>query len=200
MAGYLYEGDGAPTWFVASGQVVGNILAAVPMQTFEDGQTFTGPYRVPAARVASESVALQFTSVTRATLTWSRGQIPLQRFEFAPVAGVPYPESGWWWNPNENGRGFSIEIVGNTLAMAAYLYDETGAPTWYLSSGPMMTPTHYRGTWQLFSDGQALGAPYRAPVVRNADAGSVDIIFVSPRDAVLTLPDGRQIAITRFVF
>jgi len=59
------------------------------------------------------------------------------------------------------GRGFSIEVVGNTLAMAAYLYDDSGAATWYLSAVELTSPNSYSGSWQLFSGGQAMGEPYR---------------------------------------
>ena len=25
------------------------------------------------------------------------------------------PENGWWWNPAQSGRGFSIEVQGDTM-------------------------------------------------------------------------------------
>ena len=33
---------------------------------------------------------------------------------------------GWWWNPAEGGRGYSIEVRGNHLFFAAFLYDALG--------------------------------------------------------------------------
>ena len=42
------------------------------------------------------------------------------------------PESGFWWNPNESGSGYAIEIQDNYLFVALYVYDEvTGDPIWY---------------------------------------------------------------------
>ncbi|MCM2326529.1 MAG: hypothetical protein NDI88_01435, partial [Lysobacter sp.] len=32
------------------------------------------------------------------------------------------PETGWWWNPAEDGRGFSLEVQGNNIFFAAFLY------------------------------------------------------------------------------
>lgn len=69
-------------------------------------------------------------------------------------SGLPQP--GWWWNPNESGRGFSIEVSQNTLVMAGYLYDTSGRATWYTSAGPMANNTLYQGTLQSFGNGQTL--------------------------------------------
>src|SRR6185503_20533737 len=45
------------------------------------------------------------------------------------------PQTGWWWNTTEGGRGFSIEVAGNHLVLASYLYDVSGRATWLLASG-----------------------------------------------------------------
>jgi hypothetical protein len=45
------------------------------------------------------------------------------------------PQTGWWWNTAEPGRGYSIEVSGNNLVFASYLYDTTGRATWLLASG-----------------------------------------------------------------
>ncbi|MEE9345008.1 MAG: hypothetical protein V3U88_05320 [Methylococcales bacterium] len=39
------------------------------------------------------------------------------------------PDTGWWWNANESGRGFSIEKQADKIFLAAYLYDDSGNPT-----------------------------------------------------------------------
>src|SRR5438128_12072338 len=46
-------------------------------------------------------------------------------------------EGGWWWNPAESGRGFSIEVQGNTVFLAGYLYGQDGHATWVAASGAM---------------------------------------------------------------
>ncbi|HHL32719.1 MAG TPA: hypothetical protein ENJ41_09035, partial [Oceanospirillales bacterium] len=38
------------------------------------------------------------------------------------------PESGFWWNPDESGSGYAIEIQDNFLFMTLYVYDEAGNP------------------------------------------------------------------------
>ena len=36
------------------------------------------------------------------------------------------PQTGWWWNTAEGGRGYSIEASGGRLFFASYLYDVSG--------------------------------------------------------------------------
>ena len=84
------------------------------------------------------------------------------------------PENGWWWNPNESGRGFSIEIQGDTLFMAGYLYENDGRASWMASSGPMQNATSYQGRFLAFSNGQTLAGPYQAPAAAT-DAGAVSL-------------------------
>jgi hypothetical protein len=43
------------------------------------------------------------------------------------------PEDGWWWNASESGSGYAIERQGNSIFMAAFLYESAGAATWYAS-------------------------------------------------------------------
>jgi hypothetical protein len=198
MAGYYYEPDGRNTWFVAFGPVSGNSYSA-NMLAVRGGQTLTGAYRPPQPATSIGTVQIDFTSATTATMRWPGGTTPLQRFTFGG-AGSGAAENGWWWNSGEDGRGFSVEVQGNTMFMVGYMYDDVGNPVWYISSGALSNVTTYQGVWQLVANGQALGAPYRAPVVLNPNVGGVVMSFTSTRTANLTLPTGRVIPLTRFDF
>src|SRR5206468_1469563 len=46
------------------------------------------------------------------------------------------PQTGWWWNPAQPGRGFSIEVQGTHIFFAAFHYDVSGRSTWNVASGP----------------------------------------------------------------
>ncbi|NJD88884.1 MAG: hypothetical protein FIB05_12850, partial [Betaproteobacteria bacterium] len=46
------------------------------------------------------------------------------------------PQTGWWWNQAEDGRGYTIESTGSKIFFAAYLYDISGRSTWYIAAGP----------------------------------------------------------------
>mgnify|MGYP003422749531 CR=1 FL=1 len=46
------------------------------------------------------------------------------------------PHNGWWWNPNESGRGFFIEMTGGVIYLGGYFYESTGRATWLTSRHP----------------------------------------------------------------
>ena len=203
MAGFQYDTTGRASWFTSQGAVASSKTFA-PMSMFANGQTLTGAYQPPQALASPGSVGLTFTASTAATMSWPGGTTQLARFPFAgaqvvaPQSGAP--ESGWWWNPAEPGRGYAIEFQGNAIFVCGFMYDGAGNPVWYLINGTMATPTHFEGGWMQFANGQAMGAPYRAPQLVNANVGSAVLDFTDARNGTLTLPDGRKIALTRFVF
>jgi serine protease len=116
------------------------------------------------------------------------------------VAGVTaaVPQSGVWWNPTEPGRGYVIEVQDGKLNFGAYLYDETGRASWYLSSGAMQSSYVYNGTLESYSGGQSLSGIYKAPTGRTSK-GQVSIQFHSQTTATLSWPGGT-VAIQRFRF
>ena len=91
----------------AQGQTV-QIVNGVPTVNI-GGATFYVGY-------GTSSTAMINNGINRSAIT-----VPGAR-ECRPQA----PQTGWWWNPAESGRGFSIESSGNNLFMAAYLYDVSG--------------------------------------------------------------------------
>lgn len=198
IAGYLYDGAGKPVWFITAGPIANGTFSG-PMQTFSGGQSLDGPYVAPVPGPSLGDITVQFTSATHANVTWPGGTFAITRFQFAND-GTGFPQNGWWWNAAESGRGFSIEQQGNTLFIAGYLYETGGAPIWYISAGAMSSSSTYSGGWQQFADGQAIGAPYRAPVLVNPNVGSVVLVFTDPSNALLTLPGGRVVPLTRLQF
>jgi hypothetical protein len=115
----------------------------------------------------------------------------------AQVCAPQAPETGWWWNPNENGRGFSIETQGSHLFMAGYLYDTTGRSTWVVSGGlTSLDGSLYNGVLQTFSNGQTLTGTFQAPAPP-ATVGQLTLAFSDARNGTLSWPGGT-IAIRRF--
>ena len=52
------------------------------------------------------------------------------------AACVPSPpQTGWWFNPAEGGRGFSLEVQGNNIFFASFLMTASGRSTWYAATG-----------------------------------------------------------------
>jgi Big-like domain-containing protein len=206
MAAYLYDASGRSTWYGLGPGPISNGTFAGSLEAFSGGQTLTGAFQQAQAAAPGGFATVTFTSATQGTLTWPEGTIPIEKFDFGPggsaatqPAGTPQP--GWWLALTEPGRGYSIEIQGGVMFLAAYMYDAQGNPVWYASGPAAMTSTGtYQGTWQQYGNGQTLTGSYQSPQVTNANAGNVTIQFSSTTAGILTFPDGRQVAIQRYTF
>ena len=87
------------------------------------------------------------------------------------------PQTGWWWNPQEPGRGFSIEAQGNNLFMATYLYDISGRSTWHVAVGPTsLDGSLFTNQLLSFGGGVTLDGAYRGNE-RLPDAGPITLTF-----------------------
>jgi hypothetical protein len=206
MAGFLYAASGESTWVAAVGPMASSTAYSGFLITFSGGQTLTGNYQVPTQGANSAGpIYLTFTDDSHASLTWVGGTIPIERFNIVPggltaVEPETNPETGWWWDPSQSGRGFAIEVQEENMYLAGYMYDNQGNPTWYLASGPMASATLYQGAWTQYANGQTLTGPYQAPALVNPDVGQVTLQFIDTAHAALTLPNGDQIALQRFSF
>lgn len=206
MAAFLYDASGRATWWgggpapLTAGTFSSTLFAAT------GGPQLTGPYTPITGTLQSGPITLTFTSPTAGTASFGGNTIPIERFNFGPggaaTLGLPgTPETGWWWIATEPGCGFAIEVQETTMFVAGYMYDSSGNPIWYSSGPTMMTSsTSYSGTWTQFANGETLSGPWKAAQVANADAGNISIVFSSSNAGMLTFPDGRTVAITRFKF
>jgi hypothetical protein len=107
------------------------------------------------------------------------------------------PQTGWWWNPLEDGRGFSLEVRGNNIFFAAFLYDVSGRSTWYVSTGPVsLDGSYYRGDLLSARGGQTLGGAYsRFPDLTSV--GPITITFNNASTGTIVWPGGT-VPIQRF--
>lgn len=205
MAAFLYGTDGRPTWYVSSMTKNNSTSYVGTLIPYANGQTLTGTYTPATPQATVGTISLSFSGPTNGTLTWPGGTIPIERFNVvpngvaAPVA-ASQPETGWWWNAAESGRGWAIEIQAGTAFIAGFLYDSDGKPVWYVSQNPVSGTTTYQGVWAQYGNGQTLTGSYQPANVTNASVGAVTIQFNSTTTATLTLPDGRTVSLTRFVF
>ncbi len=198
MAGYLYDSSGRSTWLSSGGAMQSTTAYQGSLQGYRGGQTLTGAYQPATATSPSPgNISLQFSDDTHGTLTWPGGTIPIERFMFGSGTSSFQPETGWWWNSSESGRGFYIEKQGTTLFIAGYMYDGSGNPVWYSSGNVMASPTLYQGNWSEYRNGQTLTGAYKAPSAPT-NAGSVTLQFTSSTAATLTLPNGVQKQLSRF--
>ena len=205
FAAFHYDQSGRATWNFAGGATsLDGSLFTSDFLGASGGQTLTGPYRLPGLTPAG-AITLAFSDATHGTMAWPGGAVAIERQPFvpggltaAPQAGLP--ESGWWWNPAESGRGFFIEWQNGVVDIAGYMYDEAGNPTWYISAGATPDPRVISGNWWTFAGGQSMGGAYR-PATRTSDnAGSLRVDFTGADTATMTLPGGRRIPLVRQAF
>ena len=185
MAGYLYEDDGRGTWLISGGPMTDAQSYDGRLQRVEGGQTLFGTYVFPPSIADAGAITLRFTDPTHGTLTWPGGSVPIERQPFG-LGDAEFQPTGWWWNPAESGRGFSLEVQGDTMFLAGFMYDNNGKPVWYISSGKMVTPTQFVGPLQQISGGQTIGGPYHFPTTFTT-VGTVTIDFASFEQGTVTL-------------
>jgi hypothetical protein len=143
----------------------------------------------PSSRTAADNVK---------SLNMTRTHASQFRPAVAATGTIFLPATGYWLNPAQSGRGFNIEMSGNQLFMAAFLYDQNGRATWYGIGPGAMNGNTYAGTLDSYAGGQTLTGPYQPPTGVKS-SGSFSITFTSSTQATLTWPGGT-IPIQRFDF
>jgi hypothetical protein len=200
MAAFTYTPEGRAVWHVAAGNLTQDGRFWGDITEYAGGQTLSGPYR--PAQVKGRGIPMQLECNTPVTCTLSLAdrRVEITRFRYdATEQPASPPETGWWWNADESGRGFFIEVQGNTIFLAGYTYDDVGNAVWYIASG---SAADFRGgtSWTEYANGQTLTGTYQAAQLKSNAAGLLKLVFTSPKKAVLTLPDGRNVALQRFEF
>jgi hypothetical protein len=110
------------------------------------------------------------------------------------------PETGQYWDPDEPGTGFNIEIQDNYIYIAFNAFDEDGKPIWYASGGFLDGNSSYEGLIGYFSGGQCLGCEWQQNSVGvDSGLGYVNLEFITETTAELTLL-GVTKTIERFNF
>jgi len=203
FAAFHYDVSGRATWNVASGATsLDGSLFTGDLLDVSGGQTLGGAY--PGfPRVATRGpITLAFNDAAHGTMIWPGGNVPIERMNLVPngLAAAPQanqPESGWWWNPQESGRGFFIEWQAGYADAAGYMYDDAGNPVWYISVYPTPDARTFDGNWWQYANGQTMNGAYQ-PATRISDhVAPVTIQFQGPDTALMTLPNGRTTALKR---
>jgi hypothetical protein len=129
--------------------------------------------------------------------------LALMLVTFATSASAFQPRTGHWWNRDESGSGYNIDIQDGVLVITLYSYQPqpSGAAQWYLSSGPMTNDQHnFTGTLDKYVGGQCISCAYSGRPTLVGNDGTVSIVFTSETSAALTLPGGRMTQIEPFNF
>ena len=199
----IYNDWGLPTWYVVDTRNNGSGQQSGMLQKFVGGQTLNGDYHAPNFFGYIGNATFLFNSPTSGTVSISNyGEISISRYDIVangvasgPSAGAP--RSGWWWDPNENGRGFYMEAQVDNLMFMGLMYDDMAQPVWYTSRGGMTTPNFYQGTLYESYNGQTLNGSYEHPDISSA-RGTISVQFTSDSTAIFTNPQGRQVSLQRY--
>jgi hypothetical protein len=133
---------------------------------------------------AGQTVELRFTAVTDFSQATNFYVDNVQAI-FRTIAGAAtLPESGWYWNAAESGRGWAIERQGDRLFTAGFMYETNGVPVWYVSTLSVQSDGTYLGNLDRYVGGQSLLGPWRAPTA--STIARLRARFPDPRNAVLT--------------
>jgi len=117
----------------------------------------------------------------------------------ASPAFAVQPESGWWWNESQPGRGFSIEVQNNVMFFAGYLYNANGTATWYVAQGTYShSLSRFDGPLLAFGGGQCLTCAYQ-PAAQGTSPGALTLSFSSQNTGTLSWPGGT-VPITRTIY
>ncbi len=109
------------------------------------------------------------------------------------------PESGHYWDPNQPGSGYTLEIQDNHLFGSFYVYDTFGNPIWYTTSGFLDGNAYYESFVAISYDGQCVGCPWTDNTTVLSDIETVRINFLTETTATIEML-GQVKTIERFNF
>ncbi|MBI1774887.1 MAG: hypothetical protein HYR63_06020 [Proteobacteria bacterium] len=208
LGAYLYDANGAAIWYITSGAMSSGTSYTGTLDQYGNGQTLSGSYKGASKLASLGAISLTFTSDSEGTITWPGGTIFISRYDIVSNgvvngASASAPQSGWWWNAAEGGRGYFLEVQGTKLFLAGYMYETTGRAVWYVSLGDLVTgaggTSTFTGTLTEYAGGQSLTGAYQPPNT-STSRGQISIQFSSATQGTLTLPNGTSTAITRYRF
>ena len=203
FAAFHYDASGRSTWNVASGSTsLDGALFSGDLLNIAGGQTLGGPYNGFPRVSPLGSITLAFNDGSHGTMIWPGGTVPIERMNLVPggleaPAQTNQPESGWWWNSQESGRGFFIEWQKGYADLAGYMYDDNGNPIWYIAVYPTPDARAFSGSWWQFANGQLMGGAYKPATQISNNVAPVTIQFLSATSATMTLPNGRTTQLVR---
>lgn len=115
-------------------------------------------------------------------------------------ANAIVPEQGLWWNPDESGRGYGLEIQDNFIFITYYAYGPGGGSAFFTSGGLYDIATNSASVYFAnTTNGQCFGCAYAGPPTLT-NLGNATISFTSRMTGQIVLPSGLVIPIQRQLF
>ncbi|MBF5005189.1 hypothetical protein [Diaphorobacter caeni] len=112
------------------------------------------------------------------------------------------PQSGLWMIPSENngqpGRGFSLDVQGNTAFLQVFNYEKSGAATFHTAVGQLDAAASMTVPLLRFKGGRYLGGPAR-DAVEDGSVGKVTVTFTDGLNGTIQFPGESVQPISRFL-
>jgi hypothetical protein len=105
------------------------------------------------------------------------------------VTGGITPQAGWWYNPAESGRGYSIEVNNGRIFLAAYMYRDDGTPVWYIAD-EKYAGSGFTGTLFDVTGTETLASTAAGTTALGPTSVKISATFSTATQGILTLTGG----------
>ncbi len=204
---YMYETNGRPVWYGAPGTFTagaGNKYTFTgTLLRYQGGQPLSSPTQRTPTSTQVGPVTIVFDDEKAQVSLPGRSFSAEKYYKRLSTIGAPWhqPETGIYWNSNQSGRGWTVEIGNGSATVAMFHYADDGQPTWNLStfSYPVENWLERSGDFLAYSGGQTLTGAYKAPAAPVAQ-GQLGLKAEETCKATLRLPGAGTVAVERFAF
>jgi uncharacterized protein (TIGR03437 family) len=200
LGSFTYSGQGAPQWSLV------RCVQTTPGTYIGTAEQYTGGWALdqtpapPTGILDGLVVKLVFNTPTTATLQIGTHNISIQRYQFnnqwaSPVLNAP--RVGWWDQTAQSGRGYFLEVQGNTLFVGGLIYSSSGQPSWFTSTGPVDATGAFSGSLTVCSAQANPDGSLQTPVCK-LTADTIRLVFSAPWRATLSLGQESPVEIRRY--
>jgi len=189
LASLTYSAQGDPQWSLARCVQIAPGTYVGTMEQYTGGWALNQKSAPPTAIVDGPAVKLVFNNAATATLQIGTQSMPIQRYQFSDQWASPMlnaPRTGWWDQVTQSGRGYFLEVQGNTLFVGGLIYSPSGQPSWFTSAGPVDSTGNFSGN---------LSVCYAQACKATSD--TIHLTFSAPWRATLTLGQEGPVEIRR---
>jgi uncharacterized delta-60 repeat protein len=204
--GSFYLGTG-PLYFGSTGGNYFGPLSEPTLTSYAGGMAF-GDQPKSAHALSTVSFVVQFDNAQQGWIRFPGEEwkeVTKFRYGSGPTTiSATSPAAGLWAIESEidgrPGRGFAVDVQGNTLVLTVYAYDALGNSNFYQAVGPIDSNGSFTGDLTYYSGGTHFGGPAQTAAAAGT-AGTVRIRFVDPGDqAFITLPNESTKLMRKFNF
>ncbi len=198
--GYAFSYDSIVLKFDAAGGLTYG-------QNYGSSSTEGGPASTTLMGLATDAKGSYYFSAHasgwgRRPMLPTSGADYLAKYPTTPAADTPsqVPQTGWWYNPAQTGRGLAIEYyrASGKIFLGVFGYGPGGVATWQVGVCSYDVATRScSGKLDTYENGATLAELTHATATPTAGAGPFTLSFADSRNGSVTWAN-EQFPITRF--